>query len=364
MIKEALDAYAKTQDKVWAHDRSKTVGASEIGLCARKTYWVKFGGQRDEGHVDGWGARMRGNVMEEKFWYPALKLKFGEDLMRAGPDQMTLQDEYLSATPDGLVKNLKPDALRSVGIKDIGDQAILVECKSIDPRVNLREAKAENEFQVQVQLGLIREQTDFRPQYALISYTDASFWNEVTEYAIQFDPRTFAEAKERAKQIIKATRPDDLKPEGWIAGGKECEYCPFTKACGIIRRSVPEAEAAADPQFVAEITDMVRELQGLQGDAETAASVVREKQQGIKDRLREKGVRKIPKVVTWSPVKGRRNYDNKGIQAAAIEKGIDIEAFSSTGEPTDMLTITLNNTSSAIPAEVAPAAAGSGKRKR
>ena len=58
--------------------------------------------------------------------------------------------------------------------------------------------------------------------------------------------------------------------------------------------------------------------------------------------LREKGVRKILGVVTWSKVAagGRTSYDNKvRIKAAAIIAGIDVEQYKTTGEPSDRLTI-------------------------
>jgi hypothetical protein len=41
MIQEILNSHAASLTKVWAHDRSTTVGASEIGQCARKTFWIK-----------------------------------------------------------------------------------------------------------------------------------------------------------------------------------------------------------------------------------------------------------------------------------------------------------------------------------
>jgi hypothetical protein len=341
MIRDALEKYARKIDKGWDGDRSKTVGASEIGLCARRVHWIKKEGRVNADHQEGWGARLRGTMMEEKFWHPALKHRFGKHLLHSGPKQHTFTKGDLSATPDGLLVNLKTDFLRHLGVRDIESDCILVECKSIDPRVNLVEAKKENEYQVQVQLGLIRETTKHKPVYALISYTDASFWNEVAEFPIKFSPEVYAAAKARASKILRAAHGKELQPEGWIAGGKECEYCPYTDACGIIRRSVPENEAAADPQFAAEITDQVRELLGLRMQIAEIEKLERAKQQEIKDRLREKSVRRVPAVVVWSAVKGRQAYDNVAIRNAAEKAGIDVEQFSTVGEPTDRLQVQL-----------------------
>ena len=87
IIKNALDAYAASLDKTWSHDRSSTVGASEIGQCSRKVFWLKNENdsarraERDPEYLDTWGARMRGTMMENHFWEPAMRERFGERLL-------------------------------------------------------------------------------------------------------------------------------------------------------------------------------------------------------------------------------------------------------------------------------------------
>jgi len=233
------------------------------------------------------------------------------------------------------------NALASLGVHDLRSDCYLADCKSIDPRVNITEAKAEHEYQVQVQLGLVRELTKYQPEYAVLSYVDASFWHEVAEFAVRFDPKIFAAAKLRARKILEAKDGKDLKPEGWMAGGKECEYCPYTKACGTIRLSVPEGEAKADPQFVAEMADLAREYLNYKDNEKENDFRIRTVQESIKERLRSRKIRKIPGVVTWSPQKGRLSYDMVAIRDAALAKGIDIEQYSTVGEPTDRLTVNL-----------------------
>lgn len=352
MIIEALNEYVEKMKRDMG-DRTQTVGASEVGLCERRIWYSKRG--RDHvPAVGSWGAYTRGTTMEEAFWYPAMRAHFGDKLVHAGPDQANIRLGQLSATPDGILTGLKKNALMHKGIRDIKSDCIMVECKSIDPRADLRKEKEEHLFQVQVQMGLVRDPKAvwffrgkqfkpprvFKPEYALISYTDASFWDEVEEFAIRYDPKVYAVAKVRAARIFGATESTELKPEGWITGGSECEYCPFNKPCGVDRRRVPTGEwKTPDPQFLAEIMDLCAEANRHRavGDAETAK--FKDYQDQIKNRLREKGIRKIPGVVSWSAVSGRTTYDMDKIREAVEGLGIDIADFAKHGAESDRLVI-------------------------
>jgi hypothetical protein len=143
--------------------------------------------------------------------------------------------------------------LAPLGVADIGPgRCFTVECKSVDPRANLDKAKAEHSYQTQVQLGLLREVTGYKPEFAVISYIDAAWWHEVKEYVTRFDPAVYAAAKMRARKIMEANAFDAFPPEGWISGGRECSYCPFTRQCGRERVAMPTSRAAnPDPQVVA-----------------------------------------------------------------------------------------------------------------
>lgn len=268
-----------------------------------------------------------------------MKRKFKHNLLFAGPKQQTLQHGTLSSTPDGMLINQPRDALAYLGVPDIGpSKSILLECKTVDPRVPLREARAENTFQVQVGLGMVRMLTRYKPDWALITYTDASFWDEVTEFAVKFDVEIFRTAQLRSAEILRGPA-SDLKPEGYIAGGAECDHCSFVRPCGVQRRSVPVLDVAADPQFAAEIQDMCRELLAVKSSTKASEELTKEMELAIKQRLREKGVRRIPGVVVWSSVKGRQSWDNTAIKQKLAEMDVDVEQFSTVGDPTDRLQI-------------------------
>lgn len=345
MIKELLGEYARTLNKKFAHDRRQTVGASEVGLCERRVYLTKVRLTLAKGvaieETGSWGAHVRGSVMEEHLWVPAVTLKYGKRLQWVGREQRTFAKGNLSATPDGILTGVK-DELREFGVKTVKSGCAMLECKTIDPRVTMREAKAENRFQVQSQMGLVRDCTKYKPDYAVISYTNASFWDECDEYVVEFDPKIYAAAHARADKIMSATKMEDLKPEGYISGEKECEYCPFTKECYGQMKSVPQYEVdprTLDPQFVEMIQQMCDEAVALRRDGEKSAAAETAKKLEIKEELRKRGLRKIKGIVSWSPVKGASRYDNEAIRREAESLGVDVESFKTTGEPTDRFQI-------------------------
>ena len=343
IISEALDAYAKSIQVVFS-DRMSTVGASEIGQCARKTFWLKneddkrLSVPRDAGYRDSWGARLRGTMFESHMWVPAMRAQFGERLLFAGAEQKTFVHNFLSATPDGLICNLTPTERRAIGT-DSG--CVLVECKTYDPRTNLAEPKPEHKYQVIVQLGLVRATTKYKPAHGVLSYIDASFWSDGKEFLIEFDEEIYANAQERASQIMTSTDVKEMPPEGWIAGGAECRHCPFTSPCGIERRNLPFEDnlKEIDPQLVAEFADMARDILKIEKVRDKSDEMARAMQNELKNRLREKGIRKVPGVLQWSTVKGRSGYDNKAVKEAAVKAGVDIEQYATQGEPSDRLTI-------------------------
>lgn len=342
VIDDIFSQHVKATERIFSKDRNRTIGASEIGQCARKTWWVKTGADPDPDYSDNWGAKLRGTIFESAFWVPALRRRFGKKLKYGGVQQITFADKYLSATPDGLVIEQPRDVLAPL-IPDIGkSQAFLVECKTADPRINLAKPKPEHEFQIQVQLGLIRIKTTYQPSFALLTYTDASWWSEVRTFALQYDRDIFDSARARAEKILTASSFDQLPPEGWIAGGKECEYCPFARRCGHERTAVPGDIAEVDTPFAFTIAELARNLKTHEEEVETATTRVRVMQNAIKERLREHGVRKIKSgdiAVTWSAVKARQSWNNTAIREAATAAGIDVEKFSTVGEPTDRLLI-------------------------
>lgn len=341
-IKDCLHSYAAGLTKSFQHDRLNTVGASEVGQCLRKTWFAKNEQLPDPGYVDRYGAKLRGNLIEDHYWTPGLRaaLPEGVELLYAGADQRTLVDGYLSATTDGLLVGVQSDALAWLGVPDIKSDCINLDCKSIDPRVDLKIEKPEHSFQVQAQVGLIRHATPHSPSYSVLSYVDASFLDDISEFAVAFDPAIYDAAKARARQVMTAGDPLELSPEGKLSGGGECRYCPWSSRCALVTvGGMPRnLDATLGTNAVTELKHL-RDRERALADQKDASEIEHAKaREAIKEFLRANKLRRYTGEdweVSWSSIKGRETVDIKAAEAS----GVDLSPFRKVGDPSDRLTI-------------------------
>jgi len=348
--KLAMDTYAASRPKKFGKKRALVVGASEVGRCMRQIGYLKksedtrFEVETDKDYVNSYGAITRGNVFETH-WVKAMKHQYGDNFIMAGSKQRSWTVGVLSGTPDGIMINQKRDALKHLGVKNIKSDCFVIDCKTIDPRINLKEAKPEHVFQIQVQLGLLRELSEYKPVYGVLSYHNASFVDDIVEFLVLFAPSVDAEAKVRAAKIIHSESAAELLPEGWIAGGKECDYCRFQQACSGIRGNVPATETKKlDPQTLEHFIQLAMEYEGYDDTISGLEAKKRELQHNIKTQLQEHGLRKIDDggiKIVWSPVVGRTSWDMPKLRAAAQAAGLDIQQFETVGDATNRLTVTV-----------------------
>jgi hypothetical protein len=356
LVSQAFNEFARRKRRGFGAGsaRTYTVGASEIGMCERRTGYLKHFKPPDEGYTDGWGAMQRGVTFEQAFFVPAMRKYYGDHFIMSGGKQERLVLGELSATPDALLIDQPRDALAHLGVPDLGPSGCVpLECKTVDPRLNLSRPRVENEFQLQVQLGLLRRLTQYKPDYGVLVYTNASFFDDVIEFALPYDDATFREAQKRAVRIMQATKAEQLQPEGWIAGGSECTYCPWSKSCRAIRGDVPDQVEALpqdqmDPEFLEHIINLAIEERARDIAVKETQADHRTAQENIKAALREKGLRMVKTSVinvVWSTMVGRPSYDMPKLKAAATAAGVDVQAYERVGEPSDRLSVTVKNLS-------------------
>lgn len=352
-IDAMFERYMAANQKTWQHDRTKSVGASEIFSCMRGLFFKKrgkeFGFHKDADFTERWGATERGNIIEQHFVAPALTTQCpeGVTLEWAGSDQVTLIKGRSSSTPDGLFTGLPKAPLRiraggqDIELPDFGSDCLGLEIKSIDPRATLNEERVKHRGQSQVGMGLVRDETEWKPTHWIILYFDASFLDNIKPFIVEWDERVYKAAKRRAPAIWEHDDPNAFEPEGKYTG--ECDHCPFATACGeavfseikhldVHENSSPEAiEAVASP---------VEEYLAAQAAVKDAELAFEQAKQAVKDAMVGAGVRKVRSdawLASWVTQKGRVTCDYK---KAFKDYKIDPAAYEKEGNPIEFIKIT------------------------
>lgn len=346
-----FNEWVEATKKTWGHDRTKTLGGSEVFGCIRKAYYSRNGYEKDSDYEESWGATKRGDLIENYFVVPTLKLaaenhKFS--IQMVGEDQQTLfiDGVPMSVTPDGLAHDLPKNWLEKYGIPDLEGDCCMIEIKSIDPRVDLAEEKAIHHGQTQIQMGMVRETTPFKPTYAVILYIEASFLDNLNVFIVRFDPKKYEAAKTRAKLAYEAKDPSVLKREGVIDGS--CRYCPYQGSClETTIAAMPEKKKAkkgevSNPVLVGRLQDLMaqkREANFAQKAAEKRHEEIKEE---IRLVLREFGENRA-KTDDWSVSYYLQN-GKASIDVDAMEAdGIDVSKYKKEGNPFEVLRVTFKD---------------------
>lgn len=350
-LDKVFNDYIASKQKVWKHDRSTTLGASEAFRCIRWSWFDKIGrkkGFKPDEEEQNWGAMERGNLLEDYYVAPALEGHLPEplDLLFAGQsNQRTLVDGRNSSTPDGLIVGI-PEGPLTITAKNVTIEipyvragCIGLEIKSIDPRAGLATEKVKHRGQAQIGMGIIRETTEYKPDHWLILYIDASFINNITPFVIDYDPEVYASAKARADQVWSAEDPLELFPEGKLSG--DCDHCTFKTACGeavLSEYASARKNAEVDPAVVNAFQPKVLRFLDLK---EQIAELKRE-QKTLKEEIQAEllenkrtGVKTGSWQVTLAKMPGKESIDQKALEAI----GIDISQYLKRGQDYTQLTI-------------------------
>ena len=354
-----FSAAVEANQKVWEHDRSTTVGSSEVFACHRQTAFKKLAPELaelpDEADPE-WGHTERGNLIENEFAVPCLKEMFGADkCLYMGSEQKTFVDGYLSSTPDGLIIDQDRDALSKYGVEDLGpSQQIQSEIKTFGgdhaaPKKKkvvgkdgvtihtLYEAKPRHQGQNIVQMGIMRRKTNYSPDYGVVLYFNPVNLKDIRPAVVKYDDAVYENAKKRAEAIFEPGKtPADFRAEGKFTG-LDCQYCDFVNACSKIDvakypdKVVETSELSPEDQ--AELETLARKVTKLRKDHADMEKTKKAVEADLKDKMFDLGTNRAAGSgwsVTLSKINGRKSLDQDKL---VEEFDINLDDYQKEGNP-------------------------------
>lgn len=325
----AIDA----RDAFDPNERAKYMNASEADTCIRKQWYSKH--QPELSEEQDWGYARRGKGIEE-YMVNAMRAA-NVDIRNAGEANQigVYSDEYrISATPDGQI------------VDHADERLIGWEGKSMDPRTN-RGYLPKPEHVTQLQIGMALADglkddlglPDMPFSHGILSYTDASNWNDIIEFEVAYDPKVLDRLAKRASRVLNTKQVARLPREGKANGGKECDQrCSFKAVC--MGDSAPATGTTKTGRGNAgsSLDTAVKRHVFLKGKIDELTAEQKQYAEEIKEGLRERKVGSLTvagKEVKLASVAGRKTLDRKAVAAA----GIDLTPFEKVGAPGERLTI-------------------------
>ena len=362
-FEDLFDEHIASNQKTWKQDRRLTVGASECFGCIRKTFFTKRGDDlgyaKDSDWFENWGAMERGNIIENSYIVPAFEeglKRRGLKLIMAGDGQDTIIDGIHSATLDGLALPedggfLPTDFLEYYGIsaEEFVDQdSIVVEMKSFDPRLTLTHEKPVHRGQTQMQMGLIRDTTEYKPNYAALIYVNASWLDDIRVFIIPFDESAYRIGRERNDKVFGLDEPGLFAPEGKL--DDMCQYCQFQTVCNeVTAKRVPNAKKALTKAEIAdqnkELLDELRPIVLKRDDVKNQIKELTTELEVYNEEIRQDLIKHgTSRAVaddfkaTYTYQQGRKTISKDKL----IEAGLDPEDFMVEGNGFEKLTVTVS----------------------
>lgn len=244
LFKTAIDAAVRNQgskafrlytpngevDEAALLDRSSFITSSQISRCEREIYFqlLNYAVETEDAEqfsssVSSWGFFERGDNVEE--W---INSKLDDDpklstlVTYRGDNQASFCDteNHVASTPDGLMA--------------VGENTVAtVEFKSIDPRIaTAKLPKPEHIDQVLIAQETVAKVTGWDVTGTHLLYVNASKYDEMFEYFVEYDYDRVQELYEKAERILSYTAPEQAAPEGIHKG--QCVYCGFKAQCSAI----------------------------------------------------------------------------------------------------------------------------------
>jgi CRISPR-associated exonuclease Cas4 len=259
-------------------DRSKYIGASDIGGCLKKAYLSKTQGDGDRS-LDEMLVLERGHIVEgiiEKALIARrVSYKAQVEVVAEGTTPITAHIDFVA---------------------EDSREMVVVECKSVSSAID--EPYENWILQAQLQIGLLRSQSSKLVNRGIIVALNVNDgW--ATEFPVQFSELLFVQALSRAKQLWDCVEKG-IEPEGEC--GHLCGYCPFKSQCSSLRSGATELPK--------ELAQKVNRLVALDKREKEAKAIKRE----LKSYLEAVGIKKATagaNAVTLVLCKGKSSIDLK-----------------------------------------------------
>jgi len=196
-------------------DRSKYVGSSDIGQCPKKSYLSKTVGETHElkqlliferGHV------AEGIISNGLKNNPA-KVSYEEQVEVSG---LTEETNFIKTHIDFVVEFPK--------------ETVVIECKSISSQLPNGAPRESWIYQVQLQLGLLKQRSRKQVRGLIVSLDLNS--GEILEFDVEFNEILYNVAIQRGSKIWEAVK-SQAEPRGEISD--LCPYCPFSQQCNTLQ---------------------------------------------------------------------------------------------------------------------------------
>jgi hypothetical protein len=178
-------------------------------------------------------------------------------------------------------------------------------------------------------MGMIRHATKYRPEWGFVTYVDASDWFNVKLFPVKWDEPAFNGLVKRAAKILSVKDPNQLPPEGKIAGGSECTECKHAKKClGFLPWVPGDDPRALKPVQVANVEKAASSVHLAEIDAEKAKQKVRDAEARLVEVLNAVGRRFVMGkkfVASAKPTAVQMRFDAKKLAEELKKRGGDPE---------------------------------------
>lgn len=216
-------------------DRSKYVGASDIGHCLEKAYLSKTLGET--------------HLLKQQIIFQ--RGHIGEEIIRNGLLNTTETINFREQVEAKGIEEINSFIASHIDfVIDFPNEHVVVECKTISSALPDNQPRQSWIYQVQLQIGLLRATTDKKCDRGKIIAMNLNT-GEAHEFDVVFNELLYNVAIQRANILWEAVQTKTA-PKGEVSD--LCGFCSFRTQCQTLKRGAVEL-----PEEVEAIAQRVKE---------------------------------------------------------------------------------------------------------